>query len=40
MTKGLHASDYIVFIFYFLIIAIYGFGVYPYQKYLLKGVDD
>ncbi len=32
MTKGLHTSDYIVFLFYFLIVAIYGFWVYNRKK--------
>jgi SSS family solute:Na+ symporter len=32
MTKGLLLSDYIVFLFYFLIIAIYGYWIYNRKK--------
>lgn len=32
MTKGLQASDYIVFLFYFFVVAIYGYWVYNRKK--------
>lgn len=32
MNKGLHLSDYLIFLFYFLIVAIYGYWVYNRKK--------
>lgn len=40
MSKGLHLSDYIVFLFYFLIIAIYGYWIYNRKKKTLVDSKD
>src|SRR5262245_4607337 len=32
MTNGLHLPDYIVFLFYFLVVATYGYWVYNRKK--------
>lgn len=38
--KGLHLYDYIVFLFYFLIVAIYGYWVYNRKKKALADSKD
>lgn len=40
MTKGLHTSDYIVFLFYFLIIAVYGYWIYNRKKKTITDSKD
>jgi SSS family solute:Na+ symporter len=40
MSKGLHLSDYIVFLFYFLVIAIYGYWIYNRKKKTLVDSKD
>jgi SSS family solute:Na+ symporter len=40
MSKGLHSSDYIVFLFYFLVIAIYGYWIYNRKKKTLVDSKD
>lgn len=38
--KGLHLTDYIVFLFYFLIVSIYGYWVYNRKKKLQADSKD
>lgn len=40
MLKGLHLTDYIVFLFYFLIVSIYGYWVYNRKKKLQADSKD
>lgn len=40
MTKGLHFEDYIVFLIYFVIVAIYGYWVYSRKKNTVANSKD
>lgn len=40
MTTGLHISDYIVFLFYFLLVSLYGYWVYNRKKKLQADSKD
>ncbi len=40
MTKGLHLGDYIVFLIYFVIVAVYGYWVYNRKKKTVADSKD